>query len=145
MRSFHWLWPLIFPSLWGALCKTPNLSGMAWCGAKIDREKKNQKKQGKKNGKQSNRSWTPHLASWGLPGLKYFQEWSIHKFSGQPGPHHPHGQEFLPNIPSEPTLSLKQIPLILSLCALGSRSLSWKWIFICPWNALAWKGSLGVS
>jgi len=34
------------------------------------------------------------------PGLKHFQGGGIHNFSGQPVSvfHHPHGEEFLPNI-----------------------------------------------
>jgi len=34
------------------------------------------------------------------PGLEHFQGGDIHSFSGQPVPvlHHPHGEEFLPNV-----------------------------------------------
>ncbi|NWU81158.1 WASF3 protein, partial [Onychorhynchus coronatus] len=47
------------------------------------------------------------------PGLGHSQGWGSHSFSGQPvpGPPHPHSQEFLPNIPSKPTLlQCKAIP-----------------------------------
>ncbi|KAK4813670.1 hypothetical protein QYF61_017637, partial [Mycteria americana] len=39
------------------------------------------------------------------PGLKHFQGWGIHNFSGQPVPvpHHPHSEEFLPYILSKST------------------------------------------
>jgi len=49
--------------------------------------------------------------------IEYWQGGDIHSFSGQPvpGPHHPHSEEFL-NLPS---FSLKPLPLVLSLHALG--------------------------
>jgi len=41
------------------------------------------------------------------PGLRCFQGWGIDHLSGQPalGFHHPHSEEFLPNIQSKPLLS----------------------------------------
>jgi len=47
------------------------------------------------------------------PGLEHCQGAGSHSFSGQPGPgpHHPHGEEFLPCIQSEPTrLQCEAIP-----------------------------------
>ena len=40
------------------------------------------------------------------PGLEHCQGWGIHNLSGQPVPvpHHPHGEEFLHNVQSKPTL-----------------------------------------
>ncbi|NXG23775.1 SESN2 protein, partial [Grallaria varia] len=40
------------------------------------------------------------------PGLGHFQGWGSHSFSARPapGPAHPHREQFLPNIPSNPAL-----------------------------------------
>lgn len=52
------------------------------------------------------------------PGLKYFQNWGIHNFSGQavPASHDPHSKGFLCNISYKPVpFQFEYIPLILSL------------------------------
>lgn len=53
-------------------------------------------------------------------GLEHFQECSIYKFSGQPGPvsHQPHSEGFLPDA----SLSLPSLSLLPGCLKTGSRS-----------------------